>query len=647
MLNHNKRFLYGKVLIISLIVLPILVVVISFVLSYINRNDKYVLYDDQSFSIHCYSNDESNDWNVIENVNVGDKIVCNVSYELSRDLSRLSYELDYGKSLKISNIDTYWGNINDLDASLNISGNLFSYTYTREISFDDSPNITFEVIGNKESELYISIKDIKFLTSDKEYFYEDDVYYLFDLKDKEIVNKIDYGNSLDVATSIYMMENNKLPTFDILDKMVDEKYHCEERVINENGTVYLNNCDVNGQLLSHRKKYEENANNGIIYIYKYNDSYFVSKEKNNAYALVDLYGCQTDYCSATIRDGFIIIGDLDLKYKKVNYDDDYTVIYPQKYYNIDNIVEGRNLFVRYYEKDDLKIYNYFEYGDEKLINQYVDGEINDSIKTYFTNSDYDVSFSAGTLDNGYILVNNRFENAEKNMYIYDYKNNKVIYDLEVYDDFDNELYFFKRDSRFIVLNDNPLYQSLLYFNSNMKRLYGGVVHKDSNFYELKDDSIIFKNNDGYYLYDKDGNLIKNLFNNIDPDYIEVDDKEKVYGIVYTKGENNFKIYDGDGKLVHTSNVYQQVYDVYKSFNKIYILVNENGYLKQYDKDEKLIALYIEITDNLEFDFNYYGDVWIRDKNIKIGENGAYILFYYDFENDSLNVSQKQDIYAYE
>ena len=55
--NIENRFLKWKVLIISLIALPIAIFVISVIISVLkNDSNEYVLYNDDSFSIHCYLN---------------------------------------------------------------------------------------------------------------------------------------------------------------------------------------------------------------------------------------------------------------------------------------------------------------------------------------------------------------------------------------------------------------------------------------------------------------------------------------------------------------------------------------------------------------------------------------------------------------
>ena len=648
--NIENRFLKWKVLIISLIALPIAIFVISVIISVLkNDSNEYVLYNDDSFSIHCYLNktiNGDNDWNVVKKVDIGDKITCNVSYEIAENISKLSYELEYGNALRKEKVDTYWGNVNDIDANLDIKGNLFTYTYTNGISFDDSPNIIFEVTNNNTNDLYVAIKNIKILTTNGEKYYENNSYYLLEGNSDEIINRIDYGNELEVATIVYTMKNHILPTFNNLDELVDKKYQCEERKINSNGTIYLKNCDNGSQIVTHGKDYSGYVGSDSIYTYKDNDMLFISKERNNNYSLIDIYNCESSLCNGLIEDDMIYISDFELKYKKIGSNKNYKLVHPIKSYEIKQIDGNKNIFIRYYDINGKKLYSYFEYYDDKIDDkQYIKLEGNNSVIIQFDENN-ELSFNNSTLESGYLLINKMYEDENKN-YIYDYKNKNIVFDLSSYDEFKNSSLFMKIENNFAVVSNDSSYQEILYLNPNMKVLYDETISMDDNYYIFKNKNILFKRDNKFYIYDQNGIFIKNAFSEVSPISIEVDENDKIYGIVKNKDSNGFNIYDDDNNLVHTSKTYDKIYDVYKAFGKIFVIVDEKGFLKLYDKNEKLMAIYTKMTDNLEYDYNYYGDVWIRDNNIKIGQKGAYILFYYDALKDTLNVYQKSEEGDYE
>ena len=629
----------GNNFVAILILLPVLIAIFCIIYFSIKKNIEYVYNNDNSFAIHCYSNNmilNEKNWNIVDKVNIKDKIVCNISYELSYNLLKLSYKLDYGNSLKVTNIGSYWGNSSDLDARLDIDKDLYTYSYTREVSFDDSPNITFEVINDDVRELFIAVRDIKYETDNGEYLTESDVYYSLDIMKDNNYDYLEYGEKLDTASLIYRMKNHTLPTFNILDNIVKKEYTCDSRVVNHDASVYLKNCDINGELLSHGQE-EKNKSNTFIYVYKNKDSYYITKEKkydSSNYSLADYYVCDTSFCEGIIENDLIVISDLELMYKKIGTDDEYASVYAKKEYDI-KVFDKKNLFIRYYEIENMPIYVYFLYDENKLLsNQYLEYDANNSLR--FNLLDYNLSFNTNTLDNGYILIDN-YTNDKRNIYIYDFINSKVVYDITS-TDLNNQPKFTK-DIYYAIYDDEISYQKILYLDDNMNILYDGIVYKDENYYIFNNGNILFKRDNEYYIYSNNGKLVKKIFEDVSPNYIEVDN-DRVYGIVYQSNDNYYRIYDENSNNTFTSRKFNYIYDIYQSHGKIYILVNENGFLRMYDKDQNLIISFIEMTDNLEFSYNYYGDIWIRDKNIPDGKQGSYILCYYDFNSDTLYISRK-------
>ena len=624
----------GNSLFIVLIILPILIV--SFIIGYftLSKNYKYVYNNNNSFNIHCYSNSiitTDGSWNIIYDVNIGDKIVCNISYEVPYNLKNLSYSLDYGNSLKIKSIGKYWGNKSDLDANLTVDDNLFTYNYTKNVSFDDSPNITFEVINDDVKELFIKVKNIKYTTFDNDNYKEDDIYYLFDIKDNSESNYSDYGNKLNNLSLIYRIKNHKLATFDILDSLIGNKYNCDSKNINDDASVSIKNCNINGEIVSHDNK----NNNSFIYVYKSNGSYFISKEKKyeNNYSLTDYYVCKSSFCEGIIENDFVVISDLELMYKKIGSNNKFETLYSKNEYDIKKIDNENNLYVRYYEINGLPLYVYFLYNDNEIMSyQYIEFEFNNSLRVNLLGN-Y-LSFNLKTLENGYILMDN-YEDSKRNIYIYDYINMKNVFDVSDIKELSNTPKFTKNDN-YAIFDDETSYQTVLYLNKDMNILYDGIIYKDDNYYEFSNKNILFKRENKYYIYDINGKFVKEIFKNINPNYIEIND-EKVYGLVYQ--DKNFKVYDENSNNTFTSHNFKDIYGIYKNHEKIYIIVNENGYLKLFDKDGNVIITFMEMTDNLEFLYNYFDDIWLRDKNVPLNEMGAYILCYYDYNLDTLYVSK--------
>ena len=624
----------GNSLFIVLIILPILIV--SFIIGYftLSKNYKYVYNNNNSFNIHCYSNSiitTDGSWNIIYDVNIGDKIVCNISYEVPYNLKNLSYSLDYGNSLKIKSIGKYWGNKSDLDANLTVDDNLFTYNYTKNVSFDDSPNITFEVINDDVKELFIKVKNIKYTTFDNDNYKEDDIYYLFDIKDNSESNYSDYGNKLNNLSLIYRIKNHKLATFDILDSLIGNKYNCDSKNINDDASVSIKNCNINGEIVSHDNK----NNNSFIYVYKSNGSYFISKEKKyeNNYSLTDYYVCKSSFCEGIIENDFVVISDLELMYKKIGSNNKFETLYSKNEYDIKKIDNENNLYVRYYEINGLPLYVYFLYNDNEIMSyQYIEFEFNNSLRVNLLGN-Y-LSFNLKTLENGYILMDN-YEDSKRNIYIYDYINMKNVFDVSDIKELSNTPKFTKNDN-YAIFDDETSYQTVLYLNKEMNIWYDGIIYKDDNYYEFSNKNILFKRENKYYIYDINGKFVKEIFKNINPNYIEIND-EKVYGLVYQ--DKNFKVYDENSNNTFTSHNFKDIYGIYKNHEKIYIIVNENGYLKLFDKDGNVIITFMEMTDNLEFLYNYFDDIWLRDKNVPLNEMGAYILCYYDYNLDTLYVSK--------
>ena len=124
----------------------------------------FTKYKEDSFNIGC----SKGDGKAITNVNIGDKIVCEVGFETyaAEKVKTFKYTLSYGSGLKLIKTDNVSSAIKN--------GNTYLFTLNKASSVGTTGygTFTFEVVGT--TDLTYSIKNIKFITNDNRYFYTGD-----------------------------------------------------------------------------------------------------------------------------------------------------------------------------------------------------------------------------------------------------------------------------------------------------------------------------------------------------------------------------------------------------------------------------------------------------------------------------------------
>ena len=130
----------------------------------------YTKYKIEAFGMsYCYTQESvlANNFKVAETVNVGDKIVCIASFETyaNDNIKSFKYTLTYGSGLKLIKADRV--------SSATKNGNTYEFSLKEPTGVEEIGDFTFEVVNT--SDLTYGIKDIKFITTDNKYYYDNDI----------------------------------------------------------------------------------------------------------------------------------------------------------------------------------------------------------------------------------------------------------------------------------------------------------------------------------------------------------------------------------------------------------------------------------------------------------------------------------------
>ena len=306
-------------------------------------------------------------------------------------------------------------------------------------------------------------------------------------------------------------------------------------------------------------------------------------------------------------------------------------------------------------KEDCKGQNIYEYLNYAVIK---DG--NYVLYDYVNNKYKKIEIDEKNIDEVILLYNAKkiygyaLKNTDGKVAIYNIEKNKTI------TDFKYTSYFYNDnpeliDGNLLVIDDNNQY--VLDFNSGKEKL---TFNKwdDEN---LENTFMIqaIGNNDYVYYVKNYGMEINNSeicdknFNNI------IDGKYEQYGVlsngnfIVKMTDTTFGEYNKNGKLINKSKEYKKVISI--GYDYIGIIDNDN-YLKIIDKNEKVLAKFIEITDKHyihEFISGWYKAegkeglyLVVEDENIPIGTLGRGVEYFYDIKSKKTGKIELTEIGGY-
>ena len=279
---------------------------------------------------------------------------------------------------------------------------------------------------------------------------------------------------------------------------------------------------------------------------------------------------------------------------------------------------------KYYVKNiyDNDFYNFFLFTKD-IIELYI---LNKKDNTFF-NFDNNKLYGNYTLDNEFLHLNYLNNDIIKN---YKKINNNIYYYIEKNDNFNQSNIFFELN---IV---NNLIETNYIFNKLLKKFYD--VNNLNNYgnYEIIDNSIYMKWNNGYkkkfftnkYIsFDNDINEISNNINIIKPTCININDRVLFSNISLCKN-----------KIILTSIYYK---DSPWDLNNININVLKNNIVnkKIYENNdyESSATIIIELENienelyiNINYKNNYFNKIYLKQLNIKEHHISAMTLFKDDY-----------------
>lgn len=297
---------------------------------------------------------------------------------------------------------------------------------------------------------------------------------------EKIIN--DYGEKVSSIVTDYKDKNSSVPTWEeVLELLEYDKYNveCEIHYIYQDGTIYLNSCEVNDKKVrySYGKEQDEQKNGKKIDIYKDSNGY--NNESNGT--LVSSITCNSDDCEfVTALDKYVIVTESG-SYYLYNYDNDTLEFGPfnldQNYYN-NFIMHDGILYGIYYSESNT--HNIYSIKASKVFKN-ISGELE---------SDYNLMLKYGyvvfKLNNSHNFINMKTGNIsykiENNIgkFIEDKKNNIV----------------------YITSYLNNINKFKLY-NSNGKLLFDGEEFSNVSLY---DEGLMVSTDKSFKLYDSKLNL---------------------------------------------------------------------------------------------------------------------------------------------
>ena len=399
---------------------------------------------------------------------------------------------------------------------------------------------------------------------------------------ENVINE--YGKHAEKTVMDYLNENTEIPTWQQVSELIVYKSYevvCDTHNIYSDGSIYLNNCKVNGKKTnySYGEEKEEIKEGKKIEVYKlsYDGGYSsYSNTSQNDSNLVGFITCKTDNCEfVSAYDQYVLIQE-EKAYYIYNYENNSLEFGP---FNLDNeysylnnlLVHNNTLYGVYYNVD----------GKNNIYNIKTGKTLKDLKGTLVSSSiGYDASIIYKY--NYAILINNNgnnFINLNTGNISYTIKENLGM----ITEDAKNNIVYIT-----VYTND---YNKFKIYNSNGKLLFDG---KEFSKFKITDGNLIVAN------------------------------------------EKNYKVYDSNLNLKLSSKNYDEILGLYDDF----IVVLDNNHLEILDLNDKILATFEEEWDKDNFYFHSMISGWYTDngkygiylvvenKDIPYGTKGSGMEYYY-------------------
>lgn len=387
-------------------------------------------------------------------------------------------------------------------------------------------------------------------------------------KEKEEVIEIDYkkviteyGDSVKVALDNYLKENEEVPPFSKIKKLIKyDKYKvvCKTNNIYEDGNIYLNNCKIDNKKIkySYGKEQEVIKEGKQISIYKINSNNNYSNEQTNNSTLISTITCKTDNCN------YIMAYD---KYVLINEDN--------KYYLYD------------YETNSI------EFGPFDMDTNAYENNI-----LSYNNKLYGIIYKEETVNN-----------------IYSVESKKELEDIKGFlftkeEGFDPTIMY---KYGYAIFSYNGISNFINLKTGNVSYSIDGIIN---SFIEDTSNNITYiitynSQNKKITIYNSNG---KKLFNGK-----EFNDMKLLNNNIIVSDDNKYYIYDTSLKLKLTSKKYNNILGLYDDF----IVVVDNNYLEIVNLEDKILATFELEWDNNQYIFHNNLSGWKTENNKK----GIYLI----------------------
>jgi len=293
----------------------------------------------------------------------------------------------------------------------------------------------------------------------------------------------EYGDAVKLEVDKYINESNEIPSWNKISKLVKHKKYkvsCKTNKIYEDGSVYLNNCTVDGTKIkySYGKKQEEKKEGKKISIFKTSNGEYIGSESNGT--LVATITCETLECEyVDAFDKYVLVKEKDKYYLydyennileygpfNINLNENNLLTYNNKLYGVVYIEENTTNIYSLASNKELKNIKGFLLTSEEGFSpsiMYKYGYVifdNNGISNFINLNTGNISYSI---------------NGILNSFIEDIKNN-IVY----------------------ITTYNSQNKKITIYNSNGKKLFNG---KEFNNIKLVDGNLIVSDDTKYYVYD--------------------------------------------------------------------------------------------------------------------------------------------------
>ena len=536
----------------NILILIVPMVLLAVVLSYIiiTKTFFYEEYTSKFMSINCYTEKSVKDnikYEVVNKTKKGERIVCEIPYELSFTVSKMSYDLNYTDSLILESV----GEENN---NLILNENHFLYNYSGDIYQDKSPMMTFVVKEDlTDSKINISITNIKFYTKTGKYYQGKDLIYPIELdnnKKKIYLYQNDSGD-------YYYLSEKRDDYWNMIDIYECQNDKCTAKLLENEKNSYVISDDklIYNEFTSQKKK-KEVLEDRVYHVVLPNSEEHIIKYYHVAgkdlYTFENVNGKKQGMDVSNLN-GFI-----------ANYDEidnkDYNLSFTNETLNdgyllVDNVKDSRKSYVYdfinkkivYNVKIELSYYNYFN-------------KTKDGYSILIENPD----------DLEMIYLTNEFKDKYNHLIVMD----------DSYRKFENGNILFKDNNKYYLYQEDGTFVKNVF--EKIKPTY--IYVKDNSCL-----AVVWNNKDNYFtLYDEDSNEIK-----------KSNEYEKIYFVnrqIYVLKDNIFTIIDYNENIVH--NVVTMTEELENIENYDGIISFRNRSIPEGEKGAYIVYYYNEKDNNL-------------------------------------------------